>query len=105
VEDRKEQFFEPLAAVDAFEKAFGTVQAFLAANAVEIADCLDSFAYLSVGERRRYKLAMDLIDDPEKRRKFRDDHEDRARSSLNQICRRAWQLAESIRQASGKVDV
>ena len=102
VENESESFFEFMGAVHVFESRWGKAADFLVSHETEIADCLDSFAYLSAGERTRYKRAIELIDDPEKRQRFRDEHEERARSSISAICKRAWKYAVSIREAALK---
>ena len=99
VDNRESRFFEFIGAVDAFTKRWGDPAAFLREYEAEIAACLDSFAYLSPEERQQYADALEAITDEAKREAFRAKHEDRNRSSMNKICRAAWEFAKRIRVA------
>ena len=73
---------------------------YLAAHRAEIGACLESAMVCDFGERHRYRLALDMIDDPEKRQRFREEWLDQERTSMNNIVANAWKLAKWLR---GKV--
>lgn len=62
-----------------------------------LADALASVMIASPAERASYTLALEFIDDPTKRQTYRDRWHDRQRSSLNDIGKRAWEMADRIR--------
>ena len=102
VEDEDDTFFAFFGAGEAFEEQWGPINDFLDKHATEIANCLDTFAYVSAEERVQYVRALELIDDPEKRAVFRSEHDDRRRSSVNQICLAAWDVARQLREAKSE---
>lgn len=63
-----------------------------------VADALASMMYGHFEDRRRYELALSLIDDPEKKARFIDEWQDGC-SSLNDIGGAAHMLAERIRKS------
>jgi hypothetical protein len=62
---------------------------------------LDSVLIGKPVDRRSYEKGLELIDDPEKRRAWRDHWHDERRSSMNDIGACAWGLAG---QMKGKPD-
>jgi len=72
------------------------IGATIAERKVEVIASLRSVAYGDLEDRRSYDSACAAIDDPEKLKKFKSDWEDRRRSSLNKIVKRAWAIAEAI---------
>lgn len=62
----------------------------------EIADTLDSFMLGGFEDRKRYQLALDSIDDPVKKEKFKEEWQN-ARSSMNNIGAAAYKIARLIR--------
>ena len=62
----------------------------------EVAVALRSVAYCGLEDRRTYDAACAAITDSEKLAEFQRSHEDRRRSSLNAIVKRAWAWADSI---------
>lgn len=65
----------------------------------ELADCLDSCLYGHVDDRMTYLKGLELIDDPDKRKFWRDNWLDK-RSSLNNIGGRAFAMARKFREGS-----
>ena len=63
----------------------------------KIAECMNSFAYGDLESRIVFDEAMEAIDDPAKREKFRKGHEDRNRTSMSQIVKGAWDYAEQLK--------
>lgn len=76
----------------------GDMEAFNQANATDISDALASFAYVSSKERRLFDAAVAAITDPEKLKEFREDHDDKERSSMNAYCKRAWALSVGFKE-------
>lgn len=67
-------------------------------HAETIIAALESCAVMPRGERQTYDLAMAAITDEDKRKAFRDAVLDKRRSSLNNICARAWEMAAALRE-------
>ncbi len=76
-----------------------TIGEYMEANGPEMAECFDSFAYVSATERRIYDDALDAITDAENLLAFKQKHEDRSRSSLSEWVAAAWKYAAKMRQA------
>ena len=92
---------------DYLKDTFGNYSDYLIEHHAEIVKALESVLTMKAGPRQNYMLAMSLIDDPIKRQKYRDEIQDRERSSMNDIAGRAWQIArdwkiEPAAPASGK---
>lgn len=66
--------------------------------------CLDSTLIGRPSDRASYEKGLELIDDPAKRKAWRDHWHDERRSSLNDIGGRAYELADRLRQPPPKVD-
>jgi hypothetical protein len=65
---------------------------------VELAACFESCIIGHEEDRNTYMAGLDLIDDPEKRKKWRALwHEDRL-SSMNDIGARAYEMADKLRE-------
>lgn len=75
----------------------------LETRSTELADCMDSVIIGGSANRQSYEKGLELIDDPDKKAKWRDHWHDERRSSMNDIGGRAWKWAEKIR--SGSVEV
>jgi hypothetical protein len=73
------------------------VAAWMKAHEPEIAEALESVMTISTRERGMFERALSAIDDPAKRKAFRDETHDRNRSSMNNIAGRAWKLAAELR--------
>lgn len=69
---------------------------FIQSHRKEIKESLLSFAYCSAQERTTFDDAVSAITEPDKLKAFKEKHDDRNRSSMNQICNNAWAIAESI---------
>jgi hypothetical protein len=61
-----------------------------------IVEALDSVAYVDFDERAAYDMAMVAAKDPAA---FKAEWEDENRTSLTQICLRAWSVAEHMRES------
>lgn len=59
----------------------------------DVANALDS---VIIGDRKLYEKAVEFVKS-ELRKSFREQFHDQVRSSMNDIGRRAWQMAEDIR--------
>lgn len=83
-----------------FPKVFGkTFSDLLHATPPEqLAACLDSVLCCSLKERQAYEDALALIEDEGKRQSLRAKWLNERRSSLNNIGRRAYGLAQSLRR-------
>lgn len=66
----------------------------------ELADCLDSCVIGSASARLDFLKAMQGMADPAEREKYREERQDRLRSSLNDIGTRAYKLAAKYRTGS-----
>lgn len=97
-EETKEEFFEFFGAVDAFTAKFRAPEKFLADNKAAIIACLESFCYESAFERAAYNRALELIDDPTKKQTYRDEWEDKRRTSMSKICKAAWAYAKGLKK-------
>lgn len=71
---------------------------FLKANASAMADVLDTATLGSAKDFKFFKSAMAAIDDPVKRAAFREEWDDKKRSSTNNICAAAHRLAQRFRE-------
>ncbi|MFD2961587.1 MULTISPECIES: hypothetical protein [Olivibacter] len=71
---------------------------YIQSNKRQIADALDSFAYMDVTNRKLYDRCLSAITDPIKLKEFKDKHEDDKRTSMNRYVARAWQMAEYLRK-------
>jgi|GEM_PF-1359505 len=86
------------AEADALLKStFGYYYDFCTAHREEIADALDSVMPLDIPARRTFDAAIGMIQGPEERRQFREDTEDRERTSLNNIGAYCWAMAKHMR--------
>lgn len=77
---------------------FGDLGEFYKEHSLDMAAALDSFLTMDTGERKDYKLAIEMIDDPEKKQKYRDEVQGRRRSSMNDIAGYAWKYAGKFRE-------
>jgi hypothetical protein len=75
----------------------GINDAWIESHYAELADVFDSFAIGSVEARKDFDRAMELIDDPAKREQFRNERQERQRSSVSQIGERAYAIAKAFR--------
>lgn len=66
----------------------------------EVVAALRSVAYGGLDERRTYQSALNAITDPDKLAAFKREWEDRRRSSLNAIAKRAWAWADHIERST-----
>lgn len=66
------------------------------AHSAEIADALDSFLIGDAAKRADVESMLDMLPD-DKKQEWRDQRQDRHRSSLSQIGEAAYQLAERLR--------
>jgi hypothetical protein len=67
----------------------------------EVANALESVMLGHFEDRRRYAVALDAIDDPEKRRKFIEEWQD-GHTSLNDVGARCHGYANAIRAKIGE---
>lgn len=84
--------FEQLAA-DYLGEAFGS---FIHNNREVIKGVLSSFSYCSAKDRRTYDDAISAITDPAQLAAFKAKHDDKNRTSMNQIVNRAWDISKGI---------
>lgn len=66
----------------------------------EVAAALRSVAYCTLDDRLMYDAACAAITDPDKLAAFKQQHEDRKRSSFNRIVQRAWTWADRIERSA-----
>lgn len=80
------------------------IGAALTARPAEVVAALRSTQYGRVDDRIAYQSACNAITDPERLKTFQAEWEDRHRSSLNAIVKRAWIYADRIEatEAAGK---
>lgn len=78
--------------------AEGLIKDVLANKREALIACLDSTLIGRPSDRASYEKGLELIDDPDKRKAWRDHWHDERRSSLNDIGGRAYDLAERLRQ-------
>ncbi len=71
-----------------------SIEDFAEKNKEFIKKCFASFAYCSFGKRLIYDDALSAITDIDKLKTFKAKHEDRKRTSMNEIVNTAWRLAE-----------
>lgn len=84
---------------EAIQKAIGQgMSAFLDDHAEEVIEALKSFSVASPAERDIYDDAVRAITDPEQLAAFKERHDDRQRTSINQICQAAWQMAAILQK-------
>lgn len=69
---------------------------FIEKNKPNIAECLMSFSYGSVSERKTFDDACNAITDPEKLIGFKAKHEDENRTSMSQYVKTAWNIGKKI---------
>lgn len=69
---------------------------YLQENLSRVAACLRSVTLGTTKDRQSYQLGLSLITDDDGRRKWRDDWDDKRRSSMNNIWARALKMAEAI---------
>lgn len=91
---------------DAWWKAAGytdePIDTVLRTRKGELVTALRSVAYGSLEDRRTYESAISAITDPDKLAAFKREWEDRRRSSLNAIAKRAWAWADHIERATAR---
>ena len=73
------------------------IEQFIEANLARIADALDSVLIGDAKDRTDFYRALELIDDPAKKQKWREEYLDRRRSSMNNIGGSAMRWAAGIR--------
>lgn len=73
-----------------------SLNSFIEGNKLAIIECLHSFAYGKLEARKTFDDACDAISDPQRLQEFKSKHEDRNRSSLNQIVQVAWNYAKNL---------
>ena len=79
-----------------FKNEFGKdIEESLNENKVNLSEALDSFMLGGFEDRKRYKLALESIDDDEKREAFKAKWQD-ARTSMNDIGGYAHKLAKAV---------
>lgn len=88
-DDIREWFRKELAVEDCFAE--------IEKRLVPIAEALESVLLCDTNQRADFFEALSLIDDPKKREQWRESWHDRRRSSMNDIGRRAWRIAENLR--------
>lgn len=64
----------------------------------ELAACFDSCLIGTPDDRQAYRDGLALIDDPAKKKEWRDRWHDQRRSSLNDIGGRAYEMAANLRR-------
>jgi hypothetical protein len=72
------------------------LDSFIETNKKEIADSFLSFAYGDIEDRHTYDDALQAITDPEKKREFKNKHEDRNRTSMSKWVATAWKYGEAL---------
>lgn len=93
-----------LKALDVVHAYIGaTLDDFIAARWPEVVAVLRSYAYLSREQRALYDDALASITDPALAAAFRAKHEDRRRTSMNPIVKRAWKLADKLEKKNKPV--
>jgi hypothetical protein len=77
---------------------------FIELNKKEISECLLSFSYTSIEDRKQYDDAIAAITDKKKLKVFKAKHEDRNRSSMSKWVQSAWDYGDAlIKQKKEKV--
>lgn len=69
---------------------------FVKANEIEISKALSSFAYGLPKDRAEYDNQLSGLNTPEEIEKFKEEHEDKERSSLQRWVKKAWIYSEKI---------
>jgi hypothetical protein len=69
---------------------------FLQKNKQEIKNCLNTFAYVSFDNRANYDNKCNSITKLDNLQKFKIEHENKNRTSMNRIVLSAWRLSEEI---------
>jgi len=83
--------------VESIEKFLGmSMDDFIKNNKQEIIECLKSFAYGKINERKQFDLCIESITDKEKLNEFKSKHEDMNRSSLSEWVKYAWKIAKAM---------
>ena len=77
----------------------GIDRTWIEAHITEIADALDSFLIGGANDRADVESMLAMLPE-EKRQEWRDQRQDRHRSSLNQIGEHAYALARQLRERS-----
>lgn len=80
-----------------YRERFDSVENIINGHREEIVDALRSIALGGFKDYRRYLLAIKVIDDIEKFAEFREKWNDN-RSSMNDICKRAENLADWLKK-------
>ncbi len=75
------------------------VEAAIRDRKAEVLAALRSCAYGDLEDRATYDAACAAITDPDKLAEFKRGHEDRRRSSLNAIVKRAWAWADALEKS------
>lgn len=70
----------------------------ITARAAEIVEVLDTVSIGRYGDRAEYEAALEMIDDPAKKRAWIERRQEQRRSSMNNIGRRALQIADALRR-------
>jgi hypothetical protein len=82
-------------------ESLGTdIYTFIDANALALADTLESFSYGNFAGRRAYDAAIAAITDPDKLATFKAFHEDQNRTSMSEWVAYAWKRGASLRQST-----
>lgn len=79
-----------------FEKRGETIEGFVESHYDDIIDALKSFATVEPRERNHYDARLGRISDPDKRKAFIRNWDDKHRSSMNRITLRAHDLARQL---------
>lgn len=82
------------------EQALGeTLDNWLRTRRADVAVCLASCLYGDAQDRASYDNAIELIESEQGKSEYRRRWEDDRRSSMNQICKRAWSMARQLKDA------
>jgi hypothetical protein len=81
---------------DEWMKEKGIDSDWIEAHTAEIADALDSFLIGNAAKRADVESMLEMLPD-DKKQEWRDQRQDRHRSSLNQIGETAYELAKHLR--------
>lgn len=88
-EDARKEIYKEYCGTDDLQSVFDE-------NISKVANAFKSFSYGSISDRKQYDDAIEAITDQEKLKEFKEKHEDRNRTSMNQWVAVAWKYGEQL---------